>query len=268
MQNRNSNNLKGIDVSHWDGDIDFSKVKNDGYKIVYIKATQGENSIDSFFKINAEKAKKNNLLIGFYHYFTATSESSAKKEAQHFVNTTKPYPCDCKMALDVEVNNGLSSSQLTNLSKIFLDEVKRLSGIDVVVYTYTSFAKENLQKSIGNYPVWIAHYGVSTPGNNGIWDTWAGFQYSEKGLVSGINADVDLNEFTESILLKYKPIEKPQSPSTPVIKPETTMTYKVKSGDTLGKIAVKYSITVEKLVKLNNIKNPNLIKVGEILKIK
>ncbi|MGL4911088.1 MAG: GH25 family lysozyme, partial [Romboutsia sp.] len=169
MQNRSTSNLKGIDISHWDGNVDFSAVKAQGIKVVYIKATQGESSIDAYFKTNAIKAKEAGLLVGFYHFFNPGTEDSAKKQAAHFVDTTKGYHCDCKMALDMETDGGLSSSTLTNLSKIFLDEVKRLSGLDVVIYTYTSFVKEHLQKSLSSYPLWIAQYGASAPGINGVW---------------------------------------------------------------------------------------------------
>ena len=253
MQTRSDSNYKGIDISHWQGDVDFAKVKAAGYKIVYIKATQGQSSVDSYFKVNTESAKKNGMYIGFYHYFTATNTDAALKEAAHFVNTTKAYTPDCRMALDVESNSGkLSSATISSLCKTFLDEVKKLSGHDVVLYTYTSFIKEYLQKSLAIYPIWIAQYGVRTPSDNGIWSSWAGFQYSEKGAVSGVSGDCDLDEFTKDILLYYS--------ITP-----TPVTYTVKSGDTLYEIAAKFGTTVDKLVALNNVKNPNLIYPDQVL---
>ncbi|MGL5347977.1 MAG: GH25 family lysozyme [Peptostreptococcaceae bacterium] len=280
MQSRSSSNLKGIDVSHWNGDIDYKQVKSSGIDIVYIKATQGETSVDSKFKQNVTNAKAQGLLIGFYHFFKPSTEDSAKKQAAHFVETTKPYPSDCRMALDIESDNGLSSDVLTNLSKVFLDEVKRLSGLDVVLYTYTSFIKEHLQKTLSSYPLWIAQYGATTPSNNGVWDSWVGFQYSEKGTVRGINANCDLDEFTQGILLPKVnpvPIPTPQPKPTPSPKPMTKpptkptskpVTYTVKNGDTLSGIASKFNTTVANLVKLNHIKNPNKIYVGQVLKIK
>lgn len=260
MQSRSLNNLKGIDISHWDGEIDFYKVKDQGIKVVYIKATQGESLIDSNFKINVTKAKEAGLLVGFYHFFNPGTEDSAKKQAFHFVDTTKGYRCDCKMALDIETDGGLSPSTLTNLSKIFLDEVKKLSGLDVVIYTYTSFVKEHLQKSLSSYPLWIAQYGSSSPSNNRIWDSWVGFQYSEKGSIRGIKGDCDLDEFTDGILLNSQ-LNKNQSPVK-------NISYTVKSGDTLSKIAIEYNTTVDNLVKLNNLKNPNLIHIGQIIIVK
>lgn len=274
MQSRSSGNMKGIDVSHWDGEINYNTVKDQGIKVVYIKATQGETSVDTYFKSNAVKAKEAGLLVGFYHFLNPSTEESARKQAAHFVETIKPYHCDCRLALDMEVNKGLSASNITNLSKIFLEEVKRLSGLDVVIYSYTSFIKENLQKSLNVYPLWVAHYGVNTPGSNGVWDSWVGFQYSEKGHVRGIGTECDLNEFTQGILLprKNEPVKQPTITPVPAHKPQSDkqnhLIYTVKKGDTLDKIAIKYNTTITNLVKLNNIKNPNLIFVGQVIKIK
>ena len=181
---------------------------------------------------NYINAKSQGLLIVFYHFFRASSESDAIAEAHHFVNTIKSYKSNCRLALDIEVTNGLNKSTITNLCIKFLEEVKKLTELDVVIYTYTSFIKGNFNKKINVYPLWIAHYGVSTPDNNGIWDNWIGFQYSESGSVRGIPGKVDLDEFTSGILLKGKDstTEKPVNNNT--IK-EEYINYKVKPGDTL-----------------------------------
>lgn len=266
MQSRSSSNYKGVDISYWNGTVDFAEVKNSGINIVYIKATQGESYVDPNFATNAQNAKENRLLVGYYHYFTATTQSGAINEAIHFVNTTKPYSCDCKMAIDIEVNNGLNGSTLSNLCKIFLDKVKSLSGLDVVIYTYTSFVSQYLQSYLSEYPLWIAQYGVDTPRSNNIWNYWVGFQYSDKGSFPGINTSVDLDEFTSGILLKSSPI--PESISSLDNKNNNSyVKYTVKPGDTLSAIALKYGTTVNQLVELNHIKNPNLIYVGQVLLI-
>lgn len=273
MQSASDKTIKGIDVSHWDGNIDYSKVKDQGIEIVYIKATQGEHMIDSKFETNTLKAKEKGLYIGFYHFFTPSTEESAKKQAEHFVNTTKKYNSDCKMALDIEVGGGLSSSKIRKLCKIFLEEVKKLSKLDVVIYSYTSFVKEHFDKSLNVYPLWIAQYGVDKPSNNGIWDTWVGFQYSEKGNVRGINAQCDLDLFANEILLKSKQTPKLEPKSQPKSTPKAIrnskyITYIVKNGDTLSEIASKYNTSIENIVKLNKIKDPNKIYVGQLLRIK
>ena len=85
--------FEGIDVSDWQGEIDFKEVKNSGIDMVYIRASEGANYVDSYFKENYESAKENGLKVGFYHFLTATSIEEAKEEAKFFVNTirgTKP----------------------------------------------------------------------------------------------------------------------------------------------------------------------------------
>lgn len=82
----------------------------------------------------------------------------------------------------------------------FLEEVIKITNKEVVVYTYTSFANNNLDKRLGVYPLWIAEYGVEAPKDNAIWNSWIGFQYSNKGSVAGVSGNCDMNEFKEEIL--------------------------------------------------------------------
>lgn len=267
MQSRNSKNYKGVDVSHWSGNIDYKSILESGIDIVYIKASEGKSYVDPMLHTNYKNAKNKGLLIGFYHFFRASSESDAIAEAHHFVNTIKSYKSNCRLALDIEVTNGLNKSTITNLCIKFLEEVKKLTELDVVIYTYTSFIKANFNKIINVYPLWVAHYGVKTPGDNGIWDNWIGFQYSESGSVRGMPGKVDLNEFTSGILLEDKNSTTEKPVNNNAIK-EEYINYKVKPGDTLSEIAKKYDTTVSSIASLNNISNVNLIYVNQVLKIK
>ena len=267
MQSRNNDNYKGIDVSHFQGNIDFTKVKNSDVQIVYIKATEGISLVDSSLSSNYRKAKDAGLLIGFYHFFRPSTESNAIAQASHFINTIKDYESNCRLALDIEVNNELSKSQITNLSKVFLEEVKRLSGLEVVIYTYTSFARNYFESSINIYPLWIAQYNVNQPSNNGIWDYWIGFQYSDRGQINGISGYVDLSEFEEEILLNKNEYIPPDDNNKENDDNEYIY-YTVKSNDTLYQIAIKYNTSVNSIVHLNNIQNPNKIYINQVLKIK
>ncbi|RDY28203.1 LysM peptidoglycan-binding domain-containing protein [Romboutsia weinsteinii] len=274
MQSRSNSNYKGIDVSHWSGSINYKSVAESGIKIVYMKSSEGTNYVDPTLHTNYKNAKAQGLLVGFYHFFRPSTESDALAEARYFVKTIKNYESDCRLALDIEVANGLSKSNITNLCMKFLEEVKKLTGLDVVVYTYTSFAKEHFNKAISVYPVWIAHYGVSTPGYNGVWDSWIGFQYSESGSVRGISGKVDMDEFRPEILLKYNGSfnENQSDNNTSNNNNEGTNSdgyihYTVQPGDTLSQIAQKYNTTVSSIASLNNISNPNIIDIGQVLKI-
>ena len=74
----------GIDVSNWQGSINYTQVKNSGIDIVYIKSSQGENIIDSYFKINYNNAKVNGLKVGFYHFLTATNTRRSRATSTIF----------------------------------------------------------------------------------------------------------------------------------------------------------------------------------------
>ena len=117
-----------------------------------------------------------------------------------------------------------------------------------------------------NYPLWVAQYGVSEPSNNGKWNTWIGFQYSDRGNVLGINGNVDLDRFTKEIFLSnIEQIPEPINPNPEEVK--NVIYYTVKRGDTLSKIAREYNTTVEQIVEVNGIRNPNLIFTGQRLEI-
>ncbi len=199
MQTRSERNLKGIDISHWQGEMDFFKIKSNGIKVVYIKATEGLNCIDNHLTKNYEGAKAQGLLVGFYHYFKPSVD--ARAQGRFFVNSIGKKKYDCRLALDIEVTDGLKSEDLTAMCITFLEEVKKLTGKEVVVYTYTSFANTSLNSKLAVYPLWVAHYNVTTPGLNKIWNDWIGFQYTDLGRITGINGRCDLNEFTEEIII-------------------------------------------------------------------
>lgn len=121
-----SSNLiyEGIDVSKWQGYIDFSQVRQSGIQIVYIKASEGTGYVDPYFRRNYEGAKENGLSIGFYHYLTARNEEEAALEAEHFTNVIAGTIPDCKLAMDFESFGNLSNEEINNLAFIFLKKFK------------------------------------------------------------------------------------------------------------------------------------------------
>jgi GH25 family lysozyme M1 (1,4-beta-N-acetylmuramidase) len=186
--------MKGIDVYSGTGNIDFNEVKASGIEIVYIKATEGITYTDSTLKNYYDSAKNAGLKVGFYHYLRANNPID---EAKHFLSALDDIIADCKYAIDVEEVFGQTSDQIINNVIQFGDYLKS-NGNDVVVYTYTSFFKEHLSSINNKFDLWIAEYGVSKPNVN---IPYIGFQYSESGKIPGINVAVDLDEFSDSILL-------------------------------------------------------------------
>ena len=254
--------ILGIDVSNWQGYINYSEVKNSGIDIVYIKATQGDSIIDPYFKTNYENAKSNGLKVGFYHFLTASSVENAITEAEFFSSVISGTSPDCKLAMDFEIFGNLNNNEINSISLAFLQKVQELTGKEVIVYSDASNAENTFSSDIANnYPLWIAEYGVNTP-NTGNWSSYEGFQYSDNGNIPGTNGSTDLDTFTDGIFLNST-----DNISTSPNTKNSIINYIVKPGNTLSQIAGIYNTTVSEIAGLNNISNPNLIYVGQILKI-
>ena len=94
--------IKGIDVSEWQGNIDWQKVKNAGIKFAMIRTSYGKRSLDKTYIANIEGAQAAGIDVGVYHYCYAKNIEDAKAEARHFINTIKPYTLSYPAVLDLE----------------------------------------------------------------------------------------------------------------------------------------------------------------------
>lgn len=191
MQAKNTTNIKGIDVSKWQGEINWSQVASDGVKYAFIKATEGTSLVDRKLKENAQGANRAGIKVGYYHF--AHPDLSAQAQAEHFVQTVKGLPCDMPLVLDIETDKGLTPAQITAFCLAFLTHVKGHTGKTPMIYTGAYFAKRNLGKTLAGFPLWVAHYNTNQPILNPTWSRWAVFQYSDCGKVAGIKGSVDMN---------------------------------------------------------------------------
>ena len=135
---------EGIDVSAWQGDIDFAAVKAAGKEVVYIRASVGSNYIDPYFERNYNGAVANGLSVGFYHYMTATSISEAQEEARFFASVISGKAANCRPAMDYESFDGLSSGAVTSISLAFLETLEDATGQEVCLYSDAYNASEYL----------------------------------------------------------------------------------------------------------------------------
>lgn len=260
---------QGVDVSDWQGYIDYSSVKASGIEVVFIKSSQGNNIKDPYFDINYENAKANGLKVGFYHFLTATNVAEAEQQARFFSSVISGKTPDCKLAMDYEVFGGVSVSEINNIAEVFLESVKRLTNKEVIIYSDLSNARSTFSRELAqNYPLWIAYYGnyneLDSIGTN--WEKWQGVQFSDRGIVPGIRGNVDRDIYTKEIFLG-EPSELPQVDDITESINSTNVFYTVETGDTLSIIAQKYGTTVQELVSINNISNPNLIYPGQQIRV-
>ncbi len=260
---------QGIDVSNWQGYIDYEGVKSDGVDVVYIKASQGSNIKDAYFDINYENAKANGLKVGFYHFLTATNTEQAIEEARFFVSVIANKAPDCKLVLDYEVFGGVGVEEINQIAEVFLETTKRLTNKEVILYSDLSNAQNLFGRELSeNYGLWLAYYGDYRELENiqTNWEKFLGIQYSDRGRVRGINGFVDMDKYSEEIFLdevsEIPVIENPKE-----ITNTKTINYTIKRGETLWEIARKYGTTVQEVANINNIQNPNLIFPGQTIRI-
>jgi lysozyme len=188
--------IHGIDVSRYQQRISWEAVKNMQVSTIklsfaFIKATEGNNSLDPFFKRNWKKSKEAGIVRGAYHFFIASKDG--KTQAQHFIKNVKLHTGDLPPVLDVEKQFGASAITLRTEVKEWLEVMENYYGIRPIIYTNVEFYKRYLQGYFDDYPLWVAHY--LQPHKPRIKREWAFWQHSEKGSVSGIFSKVDFNVF-------------------------------------------------------------------------
>jgi len=199
MQNRSTQNVKVIDVSHHNGTINWTKVASDGVKGVYIKLTEGTSFLSPTAYQNYLGAKNAGLRVGFYHY--ALADNDPIKEVDFFLDKLGTMKVDLPHCLDLEENKGKSKAQVNAFGLKWLDYLQKKTGITGILYAGLSFLG-NFTSAMSKYPLWVARYaagakrtiGFTNPGNSDVWDKWAMFQYTDSGKVKGISGNVDINE--------------------------------------------------------------------------
>lgn len=263
---------------------------------------------DENFKSNIKAAKAAGIPIGVYFYTQAISEIEARDEARYTMELVKGYKLTLPIFIDSEDgNNGagradsgkLSRAKRTAIIKAFCEEIQK-EGYAAGVYSGEWWLNNLLDISkLKNFYLWVAKYSTYEP--NVAWDAW---QYTSAGRIDGVTGGVDISDFKNISITK--PTTKPTKKSADEIaneviagkwgngqlrkekleaagynyneiqskvneklnKKTTKKYYTVKAGDTLTDIAKKYNTTVDKLVKLNNINNANLIYAGQKLRVK
>jgi lysozyme len=192
-----------IDISHHNGQIDWTKVSKDVNKIegVYIKTTQGVNYVDHLLIQNSMGATAAKLKVGYYHFATLNDSNvakDAKTEAQWFItNVKKAEAPTLPLVLDIETNDGkISKDNVLLWISTFFYEIAQAGFTDYMLYSYSYFLNANLPKNhgLGKIPLWIAAYGASYKIPDG-WTKAKLWQYSNSGKVNGIGTVVDLNKY-------------------------------------------------------------------------
>jgi lysozyme len=181
--------IKGIDVSHWNGTINWDMVKADGVEFAFIKATQGTSySNVAYFHDNAQKAAAAGIRVGAYHYASFGTSAEAEAEANYFLSVVANHQLTYPLVLDLEENKqGASRAVLTDAAIAFLEVVEN-AGYFAMLYSGKNFLETQLDVGrLKPYALWVARYGPQLGRDADIW------QYTSTGGVNGISGNVDLN---------------------------------------------------------------------------
>lgn len=308
--------MKGIDVSQWQGSINWDKVKSQiDFAILRLGwiSSKGKHTLDSQFERNYSECKRLRIPIGIYVYNYANTEDMAKNGANWTIQKLNGKTLELPVYIDMEDKTivGLGKDKLTNICIAFntiIEGSKRWAGVYANLNWFNNYLNKDVIKA--KYTTWIAHYGVNEDKYKGVYDM---LQYSSTGKVNGINGNVDMNILYRNLIAEIggnsgtnqnvsqgtskKSVDEiakevinglwgngedrkkrliaagydyneVQARVNKLSEKTKAKYYTVKKGDNLSSIAKKYKTTVKNLVELNYIKDPNVIYVGQKIRVK
>ncbi|MEM0898367.1 MAG: GH25 family lysozyme [Pseudomonadota bacterium] len=191
--------VHGVDVSHWQGDIDWKKLRTQGANFAFIKATEGGKHADRLFKTNWKNAKAAGIPTGAYHFMYWCRH--AKEQAEWFIRNVPKEKGSLPPVLDVEWNGNkrtcpgkLPRKTVLKKMQVWMDIVERHYGVKPVIYVTPDFYEDNLKGQFKEYSFWLRSVAQHPKGRYPNRD-FAFWQYSGTGLSKGVSTQIDLNVF-------------------------------------------------------------------------
>lgn len=194
VKSNNQPDIKGIDVSHHQGDIDWKMVMKAQPQLafVYVKCTEGKSYVDPKFKVNAEGASAVGYKVGAYHYFRMTS--SAHDQFENFKKQMDAVHIDLIPMVDVERDDGKPRKELQDSLKVLLDLLEHAYSKKPMIYGTNRSYNEFCAPEFNYYPLYIGRYGKNKPVVKGA-SHYTIWQYSEDTRIPGIPKPVDMCRF-------------------------------------------------------------------------
>ena len=186
--------VHGIDVSAYQGCIDWPQVARQRVRFAFIKASEGGSLRDARFKRNWRAARAAGVLCGAYHYFQPSRDGA--QQAALFIKTVPLRPGDLPPVLDVEAPRFHDVAELRREVQQWLQAVRAHYGVSPILYTNYAFYRRYLAGHFDEYPLWLAHYEVAQPTLPA--ERWIIWQHSDEAYVPGIRGTVDFNVFQGS----------------------------------------------------------------------
>ena len=188
-----------IDVSKWNGNIDYAKVKTETDSVI-IRAASGTGTDTMFYK-NIDGALKQNMKVGVYVYSKAKTTSAAESEAKHVLDILYPYVDRLYYPIFFDSEEKGTEKNAKACAQAFINKINADGRFKAGVYASSSWWNSYLGGLTGSFTVWKAQWGSKQPSGADIW------QYSDNGRVKGITGSVDLNK-----VISYQPAPLPPRP--------------------------------------------------------
>jgi lysozyme len=189
----------GIDVSYFQGTIDWARVRSAGARFAWIRVSYGAGFKDPKFASNWTGSKRAGVVRGAYQYFRP--DQSVTRQADLMIAAVGKLDADdLPPVLDVETDGGLAPATLASRTRQWAERVAAATGKTPIIYTGRYFWRDEVGgATVGDSDLWIAHYTrQSCPTIPRPWGTWAFWQYTDRGSIAGIRGAVDLNHFNGS----------------------------------------------------------------------
>lgn len=189
---------EGVDVSHYQGDVDWASVKGDGVDFAFIRVSDGTNVEDTKFDDNWAGAKAAGVLRGAYQFFRPNQDPIAQADLllSHISDLDSS---DLAPALDVEVTGGMSGASVVSRANQWAKHVAAATGRTPIVYTAPGFWNGLGSSAKSPDVLWVANWATKCPTMPKSWKAWKFWQYTDSGSVSGISGHVDRDRFNGSL---------------------------------------------------------------------
>jgi lysozyme len=182
----------GIDVSYYQGTIQWDRVKNAGIRFAFIRISDGLTNRDAMFDRNWASAADAGVRRGVYQYFRP--DENAVAQADLVIEAMLLDGGELPPVIDLETTGGKSPAQIERLVRVWIDRVRDKLGVEPIIYTSPDFWTQAVGGAdLSTQPLWVAHYTNGCPRVPRPWKQWTFWQHSESGQVPGITGPVDLD---------------------------------------------------------------------------
>ena len=188
----NVSDIIGIDISKYQGTVNFEEIKAAGIRYVLIRATEGITYQDAEYTSNYTSANAAGITIGAYHFYETNDDPIA--QLRNFTNIVTLKPGDLPPVVDIERLHNQDEAKLAENIQIFLDGVELHYGAKPIIYSGLNFSNKYLT-GFGDYPLWLAEYKVDEPKLPKGWTNWTFWQWSQSDTIIGINGKVDADRY-------------------------------------------------------------------------